>query len=345
MLHVSRRLARYYDGQLAPDQVRVVEAHLARCARCRHELDEIRFAAGLVRQLALVRAPDALWDAIDGALAAPPPRRLLVPRLQWAAAALVAILAVGAVVGTVAYWYASRVTGPWEVVLDEADRSIRMAEGEWIATTASSRARITVGDIGTVDVASGTRVQLGSIQPDQYRLALAHGTISARIAAPPRLFVVDTPASTVVDLGCAYTVQVDEAGAAELRVTEGWASLEWKGREALVPAGAFCRTRPGVGPGTPSFEDAPAALRQALEAFDVGGGGTGALNVVLSEARPRDTLTLWHLLSRADPADRPRVFDRIAALAPLPATLSRGKALQLDAQTLTDLRKELAWKW
>jgi predicted anti-sigma-YlaC factor YlaD len=341
MLHVSRRLARYHDGQLAPAQARAVDVHLARCARCRRELEEIRFAAGLIRRLALVQAPATLWRSIDQALTAAEPRPHLLPRLRWAAAALVAVLGIGSGVS----WFASRAAGPWEVLLDDAAGSIRMAEGEWIETSASSQARITVGDIGTVDVASGTRVQLGSIQPDQYRLALAHGMISAQIAAPPRLFVVETPASTVVDLGCAYTVQVDEAGAGDLRVSEGWASLEWKGRDALVPAGASCRIRPGVGPGTPSFDDAPAALQQALVAFDFTGGGAAALDVVLSEAGLRDTLTLWHLLSRASPADRPRVFDRIAGLTPLPATVSREKALQLDAATLTDLRMELAWKW
>jgi len=340
MMHVSRRLARYHDGQLAPGDAQSVERHLARCARCRRELDEIRFASDLVRQLAVQTAPASVWPAIDDALSTARTRSPLMPVLRWAAVCVVTILAIGAG----AYWYSTRVAGPWEVALDDT-RTTRMAEGEWIETTASSRARITVGRIGTVDVAPETRVQLGSLQPDQYRLALARGTISARIAAPPRLFFVETPASTVVDLGCAYTVHVDDEGAGLLRVTEGWASLEWKGREALVPAGASSRTRPNVGPGAPWFEDAPAALQQALAAFDFAGGGSGALNIVLAEARLRDTLTLWHLLSRVDAADRPRVFDRIAVLTPLPATVSREKVMQLDAQMLTHLRQELAWKW
>jgi len=263
-----------------------------------------------------------------------------MPVLRWAAASLVALVVI--VAG--AYWYASRVTGPWEVALDNAGPT-RMSEGQWIETAASSRARITVGDIGTVDVSPETRVQLGTTQRDQYRLALTRGTISARIAAPPRLFFVETPASTVVDLGCAYTVRVDDEGGGLLRVTEGWASLEWKGREALVPAGASSRTRPNVGPGTPWFDDASAALQQALAAFDFAGGGRDALNIVLAEARVRDTLTLWHLLSRVDAADRSRVFDRIAGLTPVPATVSRENVLLLDAQTLTHLREELAWKW
>jgi len=66
---------------------------------------------------------------------------------------------------------------------------------------------------------------------------------------------------------------------------------------------------------------------------------------VLGEARVRDTLTLWHLLSRAATSDRERVYERISELASPPETVSRAKALQLDRETLTRLREELAWKW
>jgi hypothetical protein len=65
----------------------------------------------------------------------------------------------------------------------------------------------------------------------------------------------------------------------------------------------------------------------------------------LSQARVRDTLTLWHLLSRVDPADRVRVFNRMVDLVPLPSGISREKALQLDSATLKSWREELAWKW
>jgi hypothetical protein len=59
----------------------------------------------------------------------------------------------------------------------------------------------------------------------------------------------------------------------------------------------------------------------------------------------RDTLTLWHLLSRVDASQRGRIYDRIAALAEPPATVSREKAVALDAATLKHWREELAWKW
>src|SRR5262249_44415956 len=147
--------------------------------------------------------------------------------------------------------------------------------------------------------------------PNEHRLSLARGEISAVVSAPPRLFFVDLPASTAVDLGCAYKMKVDDSGAALLRVTLGWVSLEWSGRESMVPAGANCRTRPGIGPGTPYFADAADSFQQALTAFDFEKGG---IDTIVAQARVRDTLSLWHLLSRVDPADRQRVFDRMVEL-------------------------------
>jgi hypothetical protein len=221
----------------------------------------------------------------------------------------------------------------------------RIAVGEWLQTDASSRARIAVGDIGTVEVAPNSRVQVLASRPQEQRIRLARGEISASVTAPPRLFFVDTPASTAVDLGCAYTMKADPDGNGLLQVTLGWVSLEWEGRESLVPAGASCRTRPKVGPGTPFFDDAPQGLVSALSDFDFGGGGVSALDTVLGEARVRDTLTLWHLFSRVDPAQRERVFDRMAGLVPLPKGISRDRALQLDPATLKLWREELAWRW
>lgn len=221
----------------------------------------------------------------------------------------------------------------------------RMASGEWVETGSGSKARITVGQLGTVDVAPETRVQLGRVRDSEYRLALTHGTISATINAPPRLFIVDTPASTVVDLGCAYTVTVGENGAGELRMSSGWAALEFNGRESLVPAGAISRIHPVVGPGMPYFEDASDTFKRAVRLFDTDNARAASVNTIIAEARVRDTLTLWHLLSRVDAADRIRVYDRIAAFVPPPDAVSRDEILALDADALRKWRQELAWKW
>ena len=80
-------------------------------------------------------------------------------------------------------------------------------------------------------------------------MALDRGEIRARIWAPPRLFFVNTPSATAIDLGCAYTLQVDDRGWGKVRVETGWVAFEHKGRESFIPKDAMCATRPGVGPG------------------------------------------------------------------------------------------------
>jgi hypothetical protein len=216
---------------------------------------------------------------------------------------------------------------------------------EWIETDAGSRAAVKIGEIGSVDVEPNTRVPVLVARPSEHRLALARGEIRAKISAPPRLFFVDTAAGTAVDLGCEYALQVDADGFGRLEVTKGWVLFQWKGLESLVPAGASCRTRPQPGPGIPYFDDAPESVKQALERYAFEKGSDDDLSIILAGARIRDTLTLWHLISRVPEDERERVFDRMAALTPVPESVSRKQALKLDAETLKRWREELAWTW
>jgi hypothetical protein len=350
--HITGKLAAFVDGELTPVETARVKAHLAKCDQCRAARDRFQFARATLGGLPRAEAPASIWTSIERAIAADAVEgrnsggwQSLVPHVRSRPAFALAAVLVLATIALVLWQSDRRPAGSDVVRLDGPGGQARMAVGEWIQTDASSRARIRIGDIGTVDVAPGTRMQLLVAGSSEHRLNLARGSISAEIAAPPRLFFVETPSSTVVDLGCAYTMQVDEAGIGLLRVTSGWASLEWSGRESLVPAGASAPTRPKIGPGTPYFDDAPGRLREALLAFDFDNGGSGALNVVLMEARDRDTLTLWHLLSRVEPAERAHIFDRMVELTPLPRGVSREKALALDRETLKLWREELAWTW
>ena len=204
-------------------------------------------------------------------------------------------------------------------------RETRLAVGEWIDTRAA-RARLSVGRIGEVRLEPATRVGLLDAGERTHHLSLARGVLHAMIWAPPGRFLVDTPSAVAVDLGCSYTLEVDDAGSGLLRVETGWVGFESRGLQSLVPAGAACPTRRGVGPGTPYYETAPEALRQALEEIDFGTHPprrTAALDTVLAAARPRDALSLWHLLSRLEGEERGRVHDRLAALVPPPDAVTR----------------------
>jgi hypothetical protein len=248
--------------------------------------------------------------------------------LAAAAAALLALVAVltqgrrpGAGPGWDLAWLEGR---SWTDALTA--RETRLRVGEWIDTR-RDRARLSVGAIGEVRLEPGTRVGLLDAGTRTHRLSLARGTMHAVIWAPPGQFLVDTPSARAVDLGCRYTLEVDERGSGLLRVETGWVGFESRGLLSLVPAGAACPTRRGVGPGTPYFGTAPEALRRALAVVDFGPTAgdrrRAALDTALASARSRDALSLWHLLSRLEGPERGLVYDRLAALVPPPPGVTR----------------------
>lgn len=353
--HVARQLAAYLHGELSEADSERVARHLERCPRCRSEYESVglggRWAAGLVRHT----PPERVWERIEAGLNTagaperrplrrPPPRRALGISL-----ALGALLLIGAA------WRATRPPLPsWEVARLAGEPVAgrgrvagtgRLRVGEWLETDGRSRARLRVADIGEVEVAPNSRLHLLATRRNEHRIALTRGKLRAVIDAPPRLFLVETPSALAVDLGCAYTLEVDDAGGSLLRVTAGYVAFERDAWQSLVPAGALCRTRPGLGPGTPRFADAPPPLRSSLDALDGGWGGPDDLRAVLDAARPRDSLTLWHLLLRASSADRVRIYDRLAALVPPPSGVRRDGVLQLDRKMLDRWKIALETEW
>ena len=219
-----------------------------------------------------------------------------------------------------------------------------LARGKWMQTERAG-ARIELAGLGVVDVDPDSRLRVLGLGQNEQRLELAVGGIHAKVMAPPRLFVVDTPSAAAVDLGCEYTLAVDENGAGKLHVSWGAVSLEAGPRTSLVPAGATCVTRVGRGPGTPYFDDASPALVAALLRFDFGGGGTAALVDVLAAARPRDSLTLYHLLPRTTETDRPLVYARLAALVPPPPEVTPDDVQKLDREKLHAWEERMIAHW
>jgi hypothetical protein len=255
------------------------------------------------------------------------PNTLLRFAFPLAAAACVAI-------AVLLLWPRSAPAGPgWKVVSLAGSPLIgdvpitgvgRWQEGDWLETDEHSRAQLEVGLIGEVQLEPGSRLRLANASEKNHRLELARGTMSALIWAPPRLFFVETPSAIAVDLGCAYTLTVDDAGAGLLHVTSGYVALELADRESIVPSGMMCVTRPGAGPGTPFAANAPAELRAALDRFDAGGGDqAAALDTVLANSSAADQVMLWHLLASASGAQRGGVFDRLAQFAPPPEGVTR----------------------
>jgi hypothetical protein len=237
--------------------------------------------------------------------------------VRWAMAGVLAAAAAGLVMMVT--------PGPQPTSWQVAGAKLRQGQ---TLRTGQAAVRLEADEIGSVDLAPNSvlRTKGGT------GLALQRGGLHAFIWAPAREFVVETPSARTVDLGCEYTLNVDEKGDGVVRVMLGWVAFQVGDREAFIPAGATCVTRKRGGPGIPYFEDASDGLRRGVEGFER--GDAGALNSLLAAARPRDGLTLWHLLTRVPDRDRGAVFDRFGELVQLPAGISRVAVLHRDAQAI-----------
>ncbi len=361
--HIEPLLYDYVAGALGPDERAVLEAHLQSCPVCRAAEEQVRVLQASTAELPRsVAPPEDLWPGIQERLHSrsqpPEPRpstlyfesrtrleksalmrhRTRIPAWQVLTTVLV-LLSVGAGLWLLrpspadSAWNVVRIEGAPRIASSDLVDIGKLRKGDWLETGRNGRAKITVGAIGNVEVAPNSRVRLVDDRPENHRLALSQGVIEARIWAPPRLFFVETPSALAIDLGCAYRLSVDSTGASLLDVASGWVALAHEDRETVVPAGAMCLTRPGAGPGTPFDRSASVALRRALERFDFE-GDADALNMILEEAGPGDTVTLWHLLVQAEPEARGRLYDRLAALEPPPEGVTREAVLQGNTDVL-----------
>jgi hypothetical protein len=358
--HYKKHLSAYAHGELSPEEAARVAAHLQSCAACRTEFEGIKLGIRLAETLPSVTAPANLWDGIESALIkenskerrrASQLQSLFPSRRRAYAAAFATVLLALVAGGAWLYlraprtgWEVARVSGAPRVASSRMGERGRLGVGEWLETDAASRAEIAVANIGQVEVEPNTRVRLVETRLTEHRLELERGTLHARIWAPPRLFFVNTPSAVAADLGCAYTLEVDDNGSGLLHVTSGYVALETDARESIVPAGAACLTKPGAGPGTPFFEDASEQFVESLARLDFE-HDRASLDAVLMWARKKDTLTLWHLLSRVNEGDRARVFDQLAGITSPPEGVTREGIIRLDRAMLDAWKTTLETDW
>ncbi|HKH91295.1 MAG TPA: hypothetical protein VKA54_05800 [Gemmatimonadaceae bacterium] len=280
-------------------------------------------------------------------------RRLATPRrartVRWLAAAGLVLAAVIA-----ADWMRAWTAQPWRFVLEGPARDQRpnvestdpvLRSGAWLVTDERSTARLNVGHIGEATIGPSSRLQLARAEGSEHRLVLQRGQLHARIWAPPRFFLVETPSATAVDLGCVYTLTVDSVGNGILRVESGEVELVRGRSSVLVPAGNMAALRREQGPGLPVPTRASASFRERTTAFDAGAIDSAHVSALLLDADSTHTITLWHMLDRVGGAERSLVITQLVELVPLPESVSLEQVQRGDATAMRAWREVMAPGW
>jgi hypothetical protein len=346
----------YADGHLINEMRDDIKNHLDVCLDCKSYYDDILIIISKAKTLPKEITPTKdLWEGIserisgkkksvkifainkdEDSLYESGERKTLffkLPRKRqngWFIIGTVASVVLGIVLGvfyylqssSTAFWIVEKLAGNPTVGSEELTDHGMLKVGDWLETDNKSSARLKVGIIGEVDVKPKSRVKLVETNQSEYRISLDKGRIEAAIWAPPKLFFVETPSATAIDLGCMYTLEVSEDGSGLLKVTSGWVALQSGELESLIPSDAVCKTKKTYGPGTPYFEDATENFKKALEKFDFSENKSDAFEIILRESRKEDLLSLWHILSKVKDTSREKTFNRIFEFVNIPVGIT-----------------------
>jgi ferric-dicitrate binding protein FerR (iron transport regulator) len=206
-----------------------------------------------------------------------------------------------------------------------------LAVGDWIETGDNS-ATVAVADIGTVALQPQSRLALRGTSPAEHRLALERGALHARVNARPRLFVIETPSATAIDLGCEYELRVGPDGTGVLEVITGQVELAGRAGTTVVVPAAMTATFTAAGVGLPLREQASPELRAAVAAFDPSDPRT--VDAILSAAGDGDQITLINLLALAGPYQRDAIADAVQELSPAPEDVLRDAVIAGDREAI-----------
>ena len=271
-----------------------------------------------------------------------------IRRRRWMPLAIAASLIIVIAATTLAIRFYWPMGEPWDIESvsglatingKPVSRHDRFGVGDTLVTSENARVTVNVARVGELEIAPGTELELVATSRRRHRITLRRGSIHARVWAPPFTFGVNTPAGLASDIGCAFNIKYQDT-AGLLAVTSGWVDFDGDLRSSLVPQGAMAELSRELGPGTPYWNDAPPALREALRAFDTS-ASTAALQRVLAAARPRDAMTLLHLLERAKREHRAPLYDKLAEVAPPPRGVTRERVLERDLKMLELWRRDL----
>ena len=250
-------------------------------------------------------------------------------RIAFAAAAVLATCALG-----VGAWFQQRLHweagAPWQVIAQQGDVRIdgraqqasALAPEGTLQTGANAMTRLRAAGIGEVAVGAGSRLRLVETRTGHHRVQLEQGSLWARVWAPPGQFGVGVAGADVIDLGCEFLLKVDADGNGSLSVLSGWVQVDNLRREVLVPQGTQVRIHGDGAAGTPHAFGASGTFVAALDAIDARNGDVDPhgdeIRRLLAASQQRDAISLLVLLRDYPQLAEGPLFERLAALLPMP---------------------------
>jgi len=276
------------------------------------------------------------------------------PQRDWRRLAVAAALLLAMALGISQPWKGEEVPSYLaELLTDPQDASSvhsmrRLRRGEQIETGPGQSARIEVAELGHLTLDANSLLSVGDsneIDGEHY-LRLERGAVTASIFASPRIFQLGTPGGIAVDLGCVYRAEIESDGQTRIRVVAGAVSLEALGSRVYVPQGASVWARAGKGPGTPIQDEADPEVRRIVRMLDSGAVfelESEEFQSLFDRARPADSLSIWHLMTRAQGGYRFVYAKLLDRLVPMPEGFEADECVRAGTEGNAAWRELQPW--
>jgi ferric-dicitrate binding protein FerR (iron transport regulator) len=224
--------------------------------------------------------------------------------------------------------------------------------GDSVETKADQTAIVRVATLGDVELRPDSRVRVDDVGNKLHKLFLDRGSVTATITAKPGLFQIGTPEGLSIDLGCKYELSVGKDGVTRMRVLTGRVRFEILGKTVVVPAGAECEAKQGLGPNVPVRVDASEAFRAAARRLELADtpedfgklvmcGKLEDRKLVFDDSDARDaSVTLFHLFTNAKSKELGNdALKRLLVAYPMPEGVTLEMLRERDERSIDALRQ------
>jgi RNA polymerase sigma factor (sigma-70 family) len=235
-------------------------------------------------------------------------------------------------------------TSSWEVLSSSGSPKINaesfsgvelLNPGEILTTGLAVNAAIKVPEIGSVEVGPNTNLKRTS----EFSVQIETGSISVLKQNANKFLKIEIPSAEIIEyyLVGDYNLSLDAGGNSEVKVNEGWLLLKDNDSEAFVIRNHICRIQKGKGLGIPYHKASSETFKFALDDFIFKGKNDELLTVILSQAEPKNALSLWHLLKNVGENERSQIFNTLYGLASPPDGVTQ--------EGILDLKEDMMLKW
>lgn len=357
---VKYYLGDFLDGKLIDELRREIDVHLSFCHSCKTKLEELKTASRSSREKFAgdfwegssdtneydsdLKLPDILFSKYRGkedpVYKLKPRHRFL--RSKWIAIGAPAISILLAVIIGVLYfsrtpatfWQVSVLTGHPAADNQALNDGGALQNGKWLKTDAFSEAVLKSEIIGNIKVAPESELKLSAVNNKEYRLYLKTGKISAKTWSPPDFFKIEIPAGEVIDLGSAFSIEVEADNSSEIQVSSGWVAFKTVNGKIILPPGMVCTLNKNGSPEIPYYVNASPEFKNALLKYEPGNKNKQTLKNILSNARKSDDISLWYLLKVSSPDEKKMIYDRLAEFVIPPDNVNFNGILNSDVSML-----------